>query len=47
MKNKEVVKEAVGYKYGTLAISVFLSFNFAVVFSSTHFRFRHAVQTNY
>jgi hypothetical protein len=33
-------------EYGTLAIEVGLVFNFAVVFSSTYFRFRQ-IQTNY
>jgi len=36
----------VGYLYGTLAIDVYLSVNFAIIFSSTFFRFRQ-VQANY
>jgi hypothetical protein len=36
----------VGYKYGTLAIDVYFSFNVVVVFSPMNIRFRQ-VQTNY
>jgi hypothetical protein len=38
--------DVVSYEYGTLAIEVCFFFYFAVVFSSTYFRFCQ-VQTNY